>query len=99
MSYMNKTIWATEGDVKIGDIVVVVAEINDRRVTISEETITSSQQVSCNSDKLKEALNVHNDEELINELEKRFGNICGYDIARQFMEDNNIEFDWWGGSN
>ena len=96
---MNKTIWATEGDVKIGDIVVVVAEINDRRVTISEETITSSQQVSCNSDKLKEALNVHNDEELINELEKRFGNICGYDIARQFMEDNNIEFDWWGGSN
>ncbi len=96
---MNKTIWATEGDVKIGDIVVVVAEINDRRVTISEETSTSSQQVSCNYDKLKEALNVHNDEELMNELEKRFGNTCGYDIARQFMEDNNIEYDWWGGSN
>lgn len=99
MEYIQKTLWTTEIDVKPGDIVVIVAEINDRRVSISEETSTSSQQVSCNSDKLKEALNVHNDEELMIELEKRFGNTCGYDIARQFMEDNNIEYDWWGGSN
>lgn len=46
-----------------------------------------------------EMLHVHTVEELMNELEKRFGNPCGYDIARQFMEENGIEFHWWGGSN
>lgn len=99
MGYLRKTIWVTEGDIKPGDIVVIVAEINERLVSVSEETSTSSQQVNCNPDKLKKALNVHTDEELLNELEKRFGNECGYDNARQFMEDNNIEFYWWGGSN
>ena len=99
MEYIQKTIWATEGDVKSHDIVVVVAEINGSSVSVSEETSTSSQQVSCSTDKLKEVLNVHTDEELMDELEKRFGNECGYYIARKFMEDNNIEFHWWGGSN
>ena len=95
----TKTIWAAEGDVRPGDVVVVVAEINERRVSVSEETSTSSQEVSCSKGRLMEALNVHTDEELMNEMEKHFGNGCGYDIARQFMEDNNIEFHWWGGSN
>lgn len=99
MEYVQKTIWAAEGDVRPGDVVVVVVEINDRRVSVSEETCTSSQEVSCSKDRLMKALNVHTDEDLMNELEKRFGNECGYDVARQFMEDNNIEFDWWGGSN
>ena len=99
MGDLKKTIWVTKGDVKPRDIVVVVAEINDRWVSVSEETSTSSQEVSCNQDRLMEALNVHTDEALMNELEKCFGNECGYDIARQFMEDNNIEFHWWGGSN
>lgn len=99
MEYVQKTIWTTKGDVKPGCIVVVVASIYNRRVFISEETRTSSQEVSCNQDRLMETLNVHTEEALMNELEKRFGNECGYDIARQFMEDNNIEFHWWGGSN
>ena len=98
MKYLNKTIWVKDGDVKPGDIVAVVATIDDRSVSVSEETITSSQYVICNSDKLKKALNVHTDEALMNELEQRFGDACGYDYARQFMEDNNIEFHWWGGS-
>lgn len=95
----QKIIWAAEGDVRPGDVVVVVAEINERRVSVSEETSTSSQEVSCSKGRLMKALNVHTDEELMNEMEKHFGNGCGYDIARQFMEDNNIEFHWWGGSN
>ena len=99
MKYIQKTIWATEGDVMPGNVVVIVAEINDRRVSVSEETSTSSQEVSCSKDRLMKALNVHTDEDLMNELEKRIGKCCGYGIARQFMEDNNIEFNWWGGSN
>lgn len=99
MEYIQKTIWATEGDVKPRDIIVVVAEINGSSVSIIEETSTSSQQVRCSTGMLKEILNVHTDEELMNELEKRFGNECGYDIARKYLEDNNIEFHWWGGSN
>ena len=99
MEYIQKTIWATESDVKPRDIVVVVAEINGSRVSVSEETSTSSQQVSCSTDKLKEVLNVYTDGELMNEMEKRFGNECGYYVARQLMEENDIEFYWWGGSN
>lgn len=99
MKYFNKTIWAAEGCVKPGNVIVVVAEITDGSVSVSEETSTSSQQVSCGIDKLMESLNVHTDEELMIELENRFGNESGYDNARQFMEDNNIEICWWGGSN
>ena len=78
---------------------MVVANISDRNVSISEETSTSSQYVWCNRDKLMEALNVHTDDELMAELQNRFGNACGYDNARSFMEENGIEFDWYGGSN
>lgn len=96
---MRKTIWTTEGRVTAGRTVVVVADVRQGSVSVEEETSTSSQVVYCRTSELMDALNVHTDEELMNELEKRFGNECGYDIARKFMEDNNIEFDWWGGSN
>ena len=96
---MIKTIWTSEKSIDPRDIVVVVANVDDRSVSISEETSTSSQQVSCKTVRMMEMLHVHTVEELMNELEKRFGNPCGYDIARQFMEENGIEFHWWGGSN
>ena len=99
MDYIQKTIWATPESVKSHDIDVVVAEITEKSVTISEETSTSSQQVWCNREKLMEALKVHTEEELMAELQNRVGNACGYDNAKQFMEDNGIEFNWYGGSN
>lgn len=99
MSYLRKTIWVTEDDVKPRGVVVIVAEITDRSVSVSEETSTSSQELYCKKERLMEALIAHTDEELMTELEKRFGNGCGYYKARQFMEDNGIEFSWWGGSN
>ena len=99
MDYIQKTLWSASGHTEPGSIVVVVAEITERRVTISEETSTSSQQVWCNRDKMMEALKVHTEEELMTELQNRFGNACGYDNAKQFMEEKGIEFNWWGGSN
>ena len=99
MDYIQKTIWCTPKSVKSHDIDVVVAEITERSVKISEETSTSSQQVWCNREKLMEAMNVHTEEALMAELQNRFGNACGYDNAKLFMEENGIEFDWWGGSN
>lgn len=99
MDYVQKTLWSTPEPVKPWDIVVVVAVIKEKSVTISEETSTSSQQVWCNRDKMMEALKVHTVEELVAELQNRFGNACGYDNAKWFMEENGIEFSWWGGSN
>lgn len=96
---MIKTIWNSDKSVAPHDIGVVVAYVDDQSVSISEETSTSSQQVSCKTVEIMEALHIYTEEELMNELEKRFGNPCGYDIARQFMEENGIEFHWWGGSN
>lgn len=98
MSYVSETIWVAEGSISSRDIVVVVADITDGSVAISEETGTSSQQVRCSIDKLMEALGVKTREDLLPELKKRFGNACGYDIARDFMEAHGIEYDWWGGS-
>jgi len=95
---MRKTIWIAEGRVTPGRTVVVVADVGQGSVSIEEETSASSQMVYCGTSELKDALNVHSDEELMNELEKRFGNACGYDIARNFMEAQGIEYDWWGGS-
>ena len=50
MEYIQKAIWTTVGDVKPLDIVVVVAKINGRSVSVSKETSTSSQQLSCSTD-------------------------------------------------
>lgn len=99
LCYIKKTLWTTPKSEKSLDIDVVVAEITEKSVTISEETSTSSQQVWCNREKLMEALKVHTEEELMAELQNRFGNACGYDNAKRFMEENGIEFSWWGGSN
>jgi len=95
---MRKVIWSAEEVVSSRDIVVVVAVIDQWGVTVSEETGTSSQQVTCNTDRMKEVLNVRTDAELMDELERRFGSPCGYYNARMFMEENGIEFHWWGGS-
>ena len=99
MSYVSETIWVSEGNVSSHQTSVIVADITEKSVAISEETGTSSQQVRCSIDKLMAAMGVKSRDDLLPELKKRFGNACGYDIARKFMEDNNIEFDWWGGSN
>lgn len=99
MDYIQKTLWSASGHTEPGSIVVVVAEITERSVTISEETSTSSQQVCCSRSKMMETLNVHSEEELLIELQNRFGNVCGFGIAKQFMEEKGIEFNWWGGSN
>lgn len=99
MYYIQKTLWSTPKSATPCDIDVVVAEITEMSVKISEETSTSSQQVWCNRDKMMKALNVHTDEELMTQLQNRFGNACGYNNAKQFMEDNGIDFNWYGGSN
>lgn len=99
MEYKRITLGSTEEPVKPGGIVVVVAEFSDGGLAISEETSTSSQQVRCSLEKMMGVLHVNAIEELIDELKKRFGSLCGYDNARAFMEENDIEYDWWGGSN
>lgn len=72
MAYIQETLWFTSDPVEPGSIVVVVAEITERNVTISEETSTSSQQVCCSRSKMMETLNVHSEEELLIELQKPF---------------------------
>ena len=98
MAFISETIWVSEGNASSLVIIVVVADITENSVAISEETGTSSQQVRCSIDKLMAAMGVKSRDDLLPELKKRFGNACGYDIARNFMEAQGIEYDWWGGS-